>query len=558
MGRQGTRPTRGASGGLIGIVAGLLVLPGCYDGRDDDAQGQDGSATADGDGGDGADDGPTPEAPEAGGVGIAGLRRLSRDEIDSTLRDLLGDDTRPATSNLPEDAVDPFDNDVSTQDPTTVVIEGAEALANDVASRLAADPARRDAVVGCTPSGAVDDACMRSFVTDFGRLALRRPLTAEEIDDWTALGLEWAGTGGDFYDGVDVVLRVLLQHPNFLYRVEIGRESAEAGIFKLDDFEVATRLSYFIWGSAPNDQLLDTAEAGELDTPEQMMAAAEWMLDDPRARDRVDRFHAMWLGYHALPHSPELTTAMRTETRALLEDVIFDDPRAYADVFLADGSYINDTLAQLYGLPSPGTDEMVWTDYGDSGRAGLLSHGSFLSVASKFGDTSPTQRGLLIRTRLLCQPIPAAPANVDVDNPPTSPDSNCKVDRYAAHRENGACAGCHEQVDPIGFGLEQFDQMGQYRTVEAESPECAIEGRGTIDGTDFQGPAELSQYIVDNELLDACVVQQVYRFAMGHPADDTEARVLEDMQTSFADHGRFDELVLSLVGDEAFGYRRDG
>jgi hypothetical protein len=542
-----------------GLLTAGLLWAGCYSGADDGANGQDGSMTAGEDAGDdGADDGPTPEAPETGGVGIAGLRRLSRDEIDSTLRDLVGDQTRPATTNLPEDAIDPFDNDVHFQDPNTIVVEGAESLAIDVSTRLLANVAQRDAVVGCTPSGASDATCMESFVTTFGRRALRRPLTDAEIADISALGIQWGTDTGDFYQGVDVVLRTFFQHPNFLYRVEIGRPTLEEGTHKLDDFEVATRLSYFIWGSTPNDELLDTAEAGELDTPEDMVAAAQWMLADPRARDRVDRFHAMWLGYHSLPHSAELTTAMRTETRTLLEDVIFDDPRAYSEVFTSSGSFINDTLAVLYGLPSPGSSDFVWTDYGDSGRTGLLSHGSFLSVAAKFGDTSPTQRGLLIRTRLLCQPVPKPPPTVDVDNPPQSAVSDCKWDRYAAHRENGACAGCHEQMDPLGFGLEQFDHTGAFRSVEADNPECSITGEGSIDGTAFSGPSELSQHIVDNELLDACLVQQVYRFAMGHEADDEEARVLDDLQSNFAEQGRFDQLVLALVGDEAFGFRREG
>jgi hypothetical protein len=196
--------------------------------------------------------------------------------------------------------------------------------------------------------------------------------------------------------------------------------------------------------------------------------------------------------------------------------------------------------------------------YGDSGRRGLLSHGSFLSVAAKFGDTSPTQRGLLVRKRLLCETIPPPPPDVDVDNPPTSPDSNCKVDRYAAHRENGSCRACHELIDPIGFGLEQFDHLGQFRAVEAEYPECEITGEGTIDGEAFSGPAGLADHVIDNELLDTCLVAQVYRFAMGHDAGDDDMRYIDDLQTSFRENDyAFDELVLSLVSDDAFLYRRE-
>ena len=247
------------------------------------------------------------------------------------------------------------------------------------------------------------------------------------------------------------------------------------------------------------------------------------LLADDRARDRVDRFHAMWLGYYELPHAPELTTAMREETRALLDDVIFDNTRSYLDVFQSDGTFVDDTLAQHYGLPAPGSNQPAWVAYGDSGRQGLLSHGSFLSVAARFGDTSPTQRGLLIRKRLFCEAIPPPPPDVDVDNPPPSVESNCKWDRYAAHRENGTCRSCHELIDPIGFGLEQFDQNGQFREVEAEYPECEISGDGDVDGDAFNGPGGLANYLIDNDVLDECLVFQMYRFAMGHEVGDDDA-----------------------------------
>jgi hypothetical protein len=543
------------------LLVAVLAAAGCYKGPpsgesagggDSDTEGGASGAT---DGGDTSDVDP---APEAGGVGISGLRRLSRSEFDNTLRDLVGDETRPAQTRLPEDVIDPFDNQFANQLVSTVLIEGLEQLAIDVSRRLVESPSRRDMVVGCTPTGNDDADCMDEFIARFGRRALRRPLSTDEHTNLSELAMAYAAVSGDFYEGVDVVVRTLLQHPAFVYRVEVGSPTDEAGVFKLDDFEVASRLSYFIWGSMPDDELLDLAEAGGLETPEDIRAEAERLLTDDRARDRIDRFHSMWLGYYTLPHAAEVTTAMRGETRKLLEDVVFDNPRSYTDVFTAGGTWINDTLAELYGLPAPGTDELVWTEY-DGERQGLLSHGSFLSVAARFGDTSPTQRGILIRTRLLCQEIPPPPPDVDVDNPPESTtEGACKVDRYAEHRENGACRSCHELVDPVGFGLEQYDQMGRFRTVEADNPECSIDGQGEIDGTPFSGPAGLANYIIDNQLLDACVVGQVYAFAMGHPEGEDDQRFVDDLMTSFsADGHRFDQLMLSLVSDEAFMFRRE-
>ena len=544
------------------LLALTFGFAGCYTGSDPSGSGgADGTATegATASGTDGESDSEgTEPPPAAGGVGVVGMRRLSRAEFDHTVRDLLGDDTRPASTRLPEDVIDPFDNDYTHQDVSTVLVEGLETLAIDISTRLLEDTARRDMVVGCTPAGPDDATCMQSFVETFGRRALRRPLTTGEVDDWVTLAIGNATEQSDFYEGVDVVVRLLLQHPQFVYRVEIGRETEETGVFRLNEYEVATRLSYFLWGSTPSDELLDLAEAGDLETVDDVAAAARLLLEDDRARERVDRFHAMWLGYYELPHSPELTTAMREETRALLDDVIFDNKRAYTDVFKSDGTFVNDTLAQHYGLPLPGSTSPVWVEYGDSGRQGLLSHGAFLSVGAKFDDTSPTQRGILLRTRLLCETIPEAPANVDVDNPPESPDSDCKYDRYAAHRNDGACRSCHEAIDPLGFGLEQYDQEGRFRTEEAGLPECTISGEGSIDGQPFNGPAGLADYVVENELLDTCLVSQVYRFAMGHAVGDEDMRYVNELSTSFRENDHaFDQLMIALVSDEAFLFRRE-
>jgi hypothetical protein len=154
--------------------------------------------------------------------------------------------------------------------------------------------------------------------------------------------------------------------------------------------------------------------------------------------------------------------------------------------------------------------------------------------------------------------VPPPPPDVDVDNPPTSPESNCKVDRYAAHRENGTCRSCHELTDPIGFGLERFDHNGQYREVEAEYPECEISGDGDIDGDPFNGPSGLADYLIDNEVLDVCMVFQMYRFAMGHAAANEDERYVEDLEVLFRDNDyAFDKLMLELVSDEAFLFRRE-
>lgn len=543
----------------VAALAFALALPGCYrggGGGDDAADGTGGSGSADGNAS--ADStGELPDAPELGGVGIMGMRRLSSNEYDNTIRDLLGDESSAGAALLPEDVVDPFDNQFDNQLASRTLIEALEQLASEQTASLLADAPRRDAVVGCTPSGADDAACMAEFVARFGRRALRRPLAADEVQRFVDLGLAQAADEDDFYAGVGVILRALLQDPLFVYRVELGTPTDEPGVYRLSDFEVATRLSYFLWGTTPDDALLDRAEAGELVTPDDVRAVAQDMLADERALPRIDRFHSMWLGYYRLPHDPALTAAMRTETRMLLEKIIVDDRADWRSLFSATGTFLDDTLATHYGLPTPGTSEFTWVDYGDSGRKGLLSQGSFLSVAGKFGDTSPTQRGKLIRKRLFCQVIPPPPPEVNVDQPPPEVQSPCKIDRYNMTEIDG-CAACHELMDPVGFGLENYDQAGRYRTTDNDLPQCEIAGEGTIDGMAFQGPDGLADLLLQEGLLDTCIVSQVYQFAMGHPPDEDDDRYVEDLTTAFADGGfLFDELMLDLVADEAFLYRRE-
>jgi hypothetical protein len=561
-------------------LAVAMAITGCYSGLGGSGDdGADGAGTADDDAPGTADDGvdgdttdgdvPPPEDPEQ--VGFNGLRRLTANEYDNTVRDLLLGDEAQSELLLPNDPLTPFDNAYPAQIASQALVEGADLLAADAAARLADDPARRDMVVGCTPTGPDDEACMRSFVTSFGRRALRRPLTDEEIDQFLHGEngddgiVEYAVEDGDFYTGVDSFIRTILQDPQFLYRVELGVPVPdEPGVFKLDDFEIATRLSYFLWGSGPDDALLDLAEQGGLGTAEEIRATAAGMLADERAVDRVDRFHALWLGYEQMSFGGELAAAMREETRALLERVVFTDQRPWVDVFRLDETFVNDMLAEHYGLPLPGSDTPSWVPYDTEERRGLLSHGSFLSVGGKFNDTSPVQRGLLIRTRLFCQVIPPPPPEVDVDQAPTG--AVCKEDRYAMHRVGG-CAGCHAQIDPIGFGLENFDAQGRYRTNELDNPmtpddesQCVISGDGDLQGIGaFSGPAELGALAIDAGLLDSCVVTQLYRYAIGRTElDELDSAFIEEVVTSVGGgEYQFEDVMLDFVGTHAFGYRRE-
>jgi hypothetical protein len=204
------------------------------------------------------------------------------------------------------------------------------------------------------------------------------------------------------------------------------------------------------------------------------------------------------------------------ETTALIDRAIFDGTDGYLSLFTSTDTYLDTTLADHYGLPQP-TGGEAWVPYGDSGRAGILSHGSVLAGFGKFSDTSPTQRGIFVQTRLLCNSVMPHPSNVNVDEPPTSTDAECKIDRYAAHRDSStSCAGCHYDLDSVGLGLEAYDMTGRFRTTDDDNPNCPISGDGELPGYGtFNGPGELGQLLVQSGEVEQCFVEHLVRYAIG-------------------------------------------
>ena len=494
-------------------------------------------------------------------VPVSNARRLSRDELDHALGTLLHTHRRFATELLPEDDQEreglflhwPFDNRYTHQRSDKVLVQAYESLAREAALDLVADEERRMAVLPCEPSGADDAACFEAFLRDFGRRAFRRPLGEDEVARFMPLFAE-AGADGDFFAAVDLAVRVFVQSPDFLYRVELGTPHEEhEGLRALDGYELATRMAFFLWGRGPDDELLDLAADGALESPEMRRDVAHLMLDAPEAIDQVERFHAQWLGFRQLPHSPELTTSMRLETRALLERTIFELDAPYMDVFRARDTFIDERLAEHYGMPSPGA-EAAFVDYEDAARAGILSHGSVLGAFNTGGDTSTTRRGVFVRERLMCQEIPPPPPTVNVDD---LPETECKSELIEVHQQ-GACGGCHRLMDPVGWGLENFDLAGRYREHDDGKPECSIDGNGELDGAPFRGPAELSALLIASGDLDACVVLQVMRFALGREEQPDDAGFIRELtEARVGREWTFRELLVDIVANERFGYVRE-
>jgi hypothetical protein len=556
--------THAQTRGWRGLSAVALALAGCQGrgGAGDGTAGPGGTdtgAATDGAGSESESD-TEPHEPEGGyadprAMGPTGLRRQTHAELRNTLELVLGVDASEVDdllALLPADSSTPFDNDYGTQEPSQPLIEGMLSLAEKLAKLLAEDPARRDALMGCTPSSASDEACLRQGIERLGRLVLRRPLATEEIDGYAGF-IAVAEEEGDFGIAVELVLASLLLDGEFLYRIEVGEPVDGDALVRLTDFELASRLSFLLWGSAPNDELLDVAADGALQSSDDVYDTAVWMLEDPRATAQIQRLHAMWLGYHQLVLEPTLAASLRNETDALVQRYV--ERGRWLGMFTSRESFLDDTLAQHYDIALPG-GEAGWVEYPDVRRGGILSHGSFLAIGKKFADTSPVERGKAVWTRLLCNELAPPPPDVDTGLPPSgaSPDA-CKTERYdmASRTE---CASCHAILDPIGFGLENYGPAGEWRTVEPDNAECSIEGRGELVGADdFAGPGALGELLVESGQLEGCFMQNFYRFVVGRAPTEDDDVMLDAIVETFENEDDFAALLLTFAASEGFRHR---
>jgi hypothetical protein len=492
----------------------------------------------------------------------SGSRRLTRQEYARSITRLLGSDVPVDTTLLPEDTLTPFDNDVLEQSPSMLLVESAESLAEDIAKFVTGTPARLQKILPCTPAASTatgaDPACFDRFVQGFGRRVLRRPLAADEITAMNEI-VSYGKAPGTFADAVNVALRVFLMHPEFLYRIELGMAAGKNRV-RLNGYEMAARISFLLQGATPDDALLMAAQTGKLDNVEGRRQEADRLIKTEEGKQQVRRFHAFWLGYSRLDSAP-LQRKLRTETDALV-DRASEPGRDWRELLLSDATDIDAELANHYGMLAGGGSGFGWVDYGSAPRRGILSHGMFAAAGAKFADTSPTRRGKFIRERFLCQviPLPPAEASVDVDLPPGgNAASGCKTDRYKQHREDATCAACHAFMDPIGFGLENFDELGRYRTHDRDRPDCPIDGKGALDAqTPFTGAKELATLVADSPQLGPCVSQHFIRFAAGRALDGDDIRRAQWLGDEMGKAGNsLTAMLLSYVSHADFGFRAE-
>ena len=524
----------------------------------------------------------TPEATLAAERGKLGegpakqvhlVRRLTHSQYDNTVRDLLGDYSKPALHFPPEDYVDGFKNQLRFQSMPPLLVDAY----STAAGKLALNAFRAGDInhlIPCNPAGPNDTVCRDQFIKSFGTRAFRRPMRDDEVKRYAAAFATQVKSTGKFVEGARLVVEAMLQSPDFLFHTEGGPDGRSS------DYDIASRLSYLIWDTMPDQALFDAAAKGELRTAAGREAQARRLLADAKSRQALDEFFDEWLRFDRVLNSSkdekrypdfslELAQNMVEETRRLLDHLVWDDQN-FMELFTANYAYVSADLASLYGLPAPSEQFALMKFPGESPRAGILGEASFLAANAGPTETSPTQRGIFIREQLLCQQVPPPPPNVDTNLPEATADKPLtRRQRMLDHVANPLCSSCHRLMDPIGFGLESFDALGRYRsheTILIESPtgrrkddkkiDLDLDMNGEVAGipnSAFTDARQLGSILSKSTVCQECMVRQIFRYAYGRVETSADEETIHQLYASFRDSGfHFKDLLMGLVKSPQF------
>jgi hypothetical protein len=478
--------------------------------------------------------------------GATALRRLTTEQISRSLHDVLGDHllipdvAEPAVVQGGLVAIGSSIASISSRGVGSI-----ESLAYTVADQALAE-AYRDDLVPCRPQGQRDDDCATQFVERLGLKLWRRPLESDEHQELVELAGTAAESLSNFYSGLAFALARLIQSPHFIFRTEIGIENSSTDSRRqFTDYELASRLSYFLWNTCPDQALLDAAAAGDLSTREGLITQTERLLASPKAREGLGFFFNDYLNLWKLAkvrkdsdtfenYSGDLPTYAREETLRLLAYLTFDEQSDLRDMMTSQVSFINPLLATIYRVPAPDPDDFAYVELPeDNQRAGVLTQVSFLTMHAHAIHSSATLRGKAVRTILLCQDIPIPPVDVDTSIPEPSTEQQTLRERVAQHLTDPTCAGCHQLTDPIGLGLENFDALGSWRTLDHGA---VIDPSGELDGLEFTNPQELALAIATHPNFSPCFIQKLASYALGRPLVSDEEAWIEVLSTRLTHH----------------------
>ena len=513
----------------------------------------------------GSSDGQGPFAgPGGGDVGAVGadvIHRLNQTEYRNTTRDLLGTQLDPA-ANFPADDVSfGFDNISQVLSVSPLLFELYEQAAQELAGEVLSTGIR-DSIVFCDPNLA---SCRSDVFRELASRAWRRPASEAEVTRLQSLFDVALKEGEGVEEGLELAIRGILLSPHFIYRPELDDDPRSAQPRMLNDYELASRLSYFLWSSMPDETLFEAAANGSLRGETELRAQVDRMLTDPKAQALVDNFSGQWLRIRSLAdHVPDyasfpewdgaLRDAMGQEAKLFFAEFLRGNA-SMDELLLTDFAFLNDRLAEHYGLPFDLGSQLERVDLSaDDPRFGLLTLGSLLTVTSTPIRTSPVKRGVWILEQLLCSEPPPPPPGVE-GLPEGDMSSGSLRDRLELHRADPTCASCHNLMDPLGLGLEHYDAIGSYRTEDDGFP---VDASGQlIDGQAFSNAREMATLIQQDERFDFCIVEKLFTYGLGRPVAATEEPFVEAIAQEFAQSGaELPELIKLIVTSEPFRTRR--
>ena len=492
------------------------------------------------------------------------LRRLTAAQYENALTTLFGEGlVMPPSLEPDSEIVGLLSVGAAVNSISSYGVELYESAAYLIAEQVTEDESFRANFYPCEPSSPGDEECAALLIESLGRRAWRRPMSAEEIDRLSTVITAIGEADDNFHTGAMYAISAILQSPSFLYRVEYGEpDPSDPERRQLTDFEIATRLSFLLWNTLPDDELMLAAEAGELQSSAGLEVQARRMLASPLAAEGIRNLFTELLGLYELDHlskdpsvfthaSTELGPSAREETLLLIEAMLLEDDADFRELFTTQRTFVDRRLSALYSITAPEQEGFgeVWLET-SGGRRGLLGHASVLALHSHPTSTSATLRGKFVRTVLLCTEIPPPPGDVDTSIPEADAESPTLRERIASHLEDPSCASCHQITDPIGLGLENFDGIGRWREQENDA---VIDPSGDLDGEVFSDAWQLGAAVAEHEDLSRCMTSHVYQYTMGHEIEEGEDALVDWLATSFEQSGySFQELLIQVILSESF------
>ena len=486
------------------------------------------------------------------------LRRLTTSQYQNAIESLFGDGLL-FPSNLEPDIERHGLQEIgsSTTPISATGVLRYEEAAYSLLEQVFADQNRMQALLVCTPSSPTDSDCAEEIISIFGRQAWRRPLTMEELAMLRDLHMSVGVQTDDFNIGLEFALSVVLQSPHFLYRSEYGDESGQ-----LTSYELASRLSFLLWNNIPDNELLEAAESDTLATTEELSHHVDRMIADPKMVEGINQMFIDFFALYTLDHlvkdplvfnhaHPDFGISAREEILLNIYNIVLQQDSDFREILTSQYTYVDPRLAALYDIPAPTLE-----DFGEvflpeaRGRRGLLGQAGILALHSHSASTSATLRGVFIRKNLLCQNILPAPADVDASLPEATSSAPTLRERITVHMEDPSCAGCHDFVDPIGLGLENFDGIGRWRDKEND---VDIDPSGILDGIAFRDAWELGSVVADHPNFGPCFAKHLHEYSIGYSSQETDKAYQEWLTKSFVyNDWSFLEMLRTLIFSETF------